>query len=107
MTDSTRPQTTESPMDVLRRNIGALANLPETEAPVISAFIDLRHPIESQRASFLNWCTIARHTLKRDARLKRLFDEVIMVSFAVCRYGFICLFFRHDDFIWFAAVQEQ
>lgn len=72
MTDTSRPHTTESPMDVLRRNIGALANLPETEAPVISAFIDLRQPIESQRAAFLHWCTSARHTLKRDAR--PLFD---------------------------------
>jgi hypothetical protein len=70
MTENTR--TVDSPMELLRQNIGALVNLPETEAPVISAFIDLRQPIESQRAMFLHWATSARHALKRDAR--PLFD---------------------------------
>jgi ribosomal protein L30E len=62
----------ENPMELLRRNIAALVNLPESEAPVLSAFIDLRQPVETQRAAFLNWSVSARHTVKRD--LRPLFD---------------------------------
>ena len=62
----------ESPMEILRRNIAALVNLPETEAPVISAFLDLRQPLDAQRAAFMLWSNSARSTLSRDSR--QLFD---------------------------------
>ncbi len=52
----------------LRRHISALATLPETEAPVISTYFDLRTPVESLRASFEAWSTAARNTLPKAAR---------------------------------------
>ena len=91
---------TENPMQVLRRHIGVLVNLPETEAPVISAFLDLRQPIESVRASFLIWSTAARSALPRDQRplfdtaradvqqvLKRHWDEHIQSVAVFARAG--------------------
>jgi hypothetical protein len=59
-------------MIALRRHIAALATLPESEAPVLSAYFDLRRPIEAQRAAFGMWATSARVTIGRDAR--RWFD---------------------------------
>ena len=55
-------------MHSLRRHIAALANLPESETPVISAYFDLRTPIESLRASFSMWSTAARNTLPKAVR---------------------------------------
>ena len=52
----------------LRRHLTALATLPVTEAPVISAFFDLRHPVESQRSSFISWFQAARATLNAAQR---------------------------------------
>lgn len=52
----------------LHRHIRALATLPEGDAPVISAYFDLRRPIEVLRAAFENWSTAARNTLLKDMR---------------------------------------
>ena len=52
----------------LRRHIAALAALPESDAPVISAYFDLRPPIETMRSTFSLWATAARNTLARAAR---------------------------------------
>lgn len=87
-------------MEVLRRHISVLANLPETGAPVVSAFLDLRKPIESVRASFLLWSTAARSALPREQRpmfdaaraevqqvLKRQWDEPIQSVAVFARVG--------------------
>ncbi|MCU0753266.1 MAG: hypothetical protein MUC40_09655 [Akkermansiaceae bacterium] len=58
----------EKSMQQLRRHIAALATLPESEAPVISAYFDLRRPLEVLRAAFETWSTAARSTLPKDAR---------------------------------------
>ncbi len=72
MPENTHSPQSESPMEVLRRHIGALANLPETEAPVLSVFIDLRQSVESTRSAFQTWSSSARSTLPKDHR--PLFD---------------------------------
>lgn len=63
----------ENLMQSLRRHISNLATLPTTEEPTISAFLDLRQPIESVRSSFWMWATSARMTLPR--RQRPAFDE--------------------------------
>lgn len=55
-------------MQLLRRHIASLATMAPSEEPVISAFIDLRQPIESVRSSFWMWATSARITLPRHLR---------------------------------------
>jgi ribosomal protein L30E len=63
----------ERSMQSLRRHISALANLPECDAPVISAYFDLRRPIEALRAAFETWSVAARSTLPKQSR--QLFDQ--------------------------------
>lgn len=58
---------------ILRRHISALATLPETPAPVISVYLDLREPMAALRSSFLLWAASARNTLLKGERT--LFDE--------------------------------
>ena len=72
MTETTTLPARTNPMQHIRRHIAALANLPESEAPVISAYFDLRTPVESLLSSFLMWSTAARNTLPKPAR--PLFD---------------------------------
>ncbi len=67
---TTRPQVKD--LVSLRRHLSALATLPVTEAPVISAFLDLRFPLESLRSSFITWSVAARATMSREER--PLFD---------------------------------
>lgn len=55
-------------MQHLRRHISALATLPETDAPVISAYFDLRNPVEVLRSAFETWSVAARSTLLKSAR---------------------------------------
>jgi ribosomal protein L30E len=62
------PQNDKSSLRILRRSISALATLPETGAPVISAYFDLRKPAAAARASFLTWATGARNALPKDQR---------------------------------------
>lgn len=50
-------------MRVLRRHISALANLPESDAPVVSAYFDLEVPLPALRSGFVTWSTAARNTL--------------------------------------------
>lgn len=57
-----------NPMISLRRHIAALAALPESAEPVISAYFDLRPPIETMRSAFSLWATAARNTLAKAAR---------------------------------------
>lgn len=60
-------------MQQLRRHISALATLPETGAPVLSAYFDLRSPVERLRTSFETWSTAARSALPKAERPE--FDE--------------------------------
>lgn len=66
-------ETSAKLMQSLRRHIAALANLPETNAPVVSAYFDLRNPVQTQRSEFLIWATAARNTLPKEER--ELFDQ--------------------------------
>jgi ribosomal protein L30E len=72
MTAATSLPNPETSLHHLRRHITALATLPETDAPMISAYFDLRKPMEVLRAAFESWSTAARSTLPRNAR--PLFD---------------------------------
>ncbi len=65
--------TTEKSMPQLHRHISALATLPENDAPVLSAYFDLRTPVESLRAAFETWAIAARGTLPKPGRPK--FDD--------------------------------
>ncbi len=60
-------------MQQLHRHISALVTVPDSEAPVISAYFDLRTPVEVRRSSFLIWSTAARCSLPRSKQA--LFDE--------------------------------
>ena len=60
-------------MQQLRRHISALATLPENGAPVLSAYFDLRCPIEVLRSSFETWSTAARSALPKADR--PMFDQ--------------------------------
>lgn len=71
-TPTHHPQSPQS-MQQLRRHIIALATLPETDAPVISAFFDLRHPVEVLRSAFESWSVAARGTMSKSAR--RAYDS--------------------------------
>jgi ribosomal protein L30E len=55
-------------MQQLRRHISALATLPENGAPVLSAYFDLRRPVEVLRAAFETWSTAARNALPKAER---------------------------------------
>jgi hypothetical protein len=55
-------------MIALRRHIAALASLAESDAPVISAYFDLRSPVDAIRSSFAMWATAARNTLPKAER---------------------------------------
>lgn len=59
---------TLSDLPTLRRQIIALASLPETESPVISAYFDLTGPADSQRLLFNIWAATARQTFGGEAR---------------------------------------
>lgn len=60
-------------MQQLHRHISALVTIPDSEAPVISAYFDLRTPLEVRRSSFLIWSTAARCSFPRSKQA--LFDE--------------------------------
>ncbi len=60
-------------MQQLRRHILALSTLPENDAPVLSAYFDLRRPVEILRAAFETWSTAARSALPKAQRPR--FDE--------------------------------
>jgi hypothetical protein len=57
-----------NPMQQLRRHISALANLPEGEEPLVSAYFDLRESSQSLSSAFEVWCISARHTLPQNKR---------------------------------------
>lgn len=73
MPETVVPRPHVKDMVSLRRHLTALATLPVTQAPVISAFFDLRSPVESQRSSFISWFQAARATL--DAAERPHFDS--------------------------------
>jgi ribosomal protein L30E len=62
-----------NPMQQLRRHIAALATLPESGVPVISAYFDLRSPRETLRSALEIWSIAARHTLSKKDRA--MFDQ--------------------------------
>jgi hypothetical protein len=59
-------------MNSLHRHLLALATLDESEAPMLSVYLDLRQPLEALRSKFLHWCMAARISTKKDGR--DLFD---------------------------------
>ncbi len=60
-------------MQQLRRHISALATLPQSDVPIISAYFDLRQPREVLRTALEVWCIAARHTLEKKDR--PMFDQ--------------------------------
>jgi ribosomal protein L30E len=73
MTNTTTSPKPADSMQVLHRHISALVTVPDTNAPVISAYFDLRTPIEALRGSFFMWSSAARSSLPRSSQV--LFDE--------------------------------
>lgn len=65
----------------LRRHISALATLPESADPVVSAYLDLRQPVAALRSSFVMWASAARNTLPKAERpaFEQARDEVLGV----------------------------
>ena len=47
-------------MNSLHRHLLALATLEESEAPMLSVYLDLRQPLEALRSKFMHWCMAAR-----------------------------------------------
>jgi hypothetical protein len=59
-------------MNSLHRHLLALATLEESEAPMLSVYLDLRQPLEALRSKFMHWCMAARISTKKESR--DLFD---------------------------------
>lgn len=68
MTATSKIQPAYRDMISLRRHLAALAGLPETEAPVLSVFLDLRRPMDSLRSSFQMWASGVRGAVPKGAR---------------------------------------
>ncbi len=66
-------QATMNEMQVLRGHIAELAVVPESDAPVISAYLDLSEPRDALRSRLSAWATAARSTLP--VKQRRAFDE--------------------------------
>ena len=66
-------QTSVHLMQQLRRNISSLAAQPATEEPVLSAYIDLRKPLEVALAEWQAWTIRARQSWSAQQRV--WFDE--------------------------------
>ncbi len=68
MPATTTPRPHVKDLVSLRRHLTALATLPVTPAPVISAFLDLRSSVDSLHSSFIQWFHAARATLSAAER---------------------------------------
>lgn len=55
-------------METLSSHISQLVSLSESEAPTISAYLDLHRSTDYLRSKFANWAVAARPTLKGQAR---------------------------------------
>lgn len=73
MTASQTPLAVLNEIESLRKHISTLATLPETDEPVISAYLDLLESPDSLRSKLLQWATAARSTLK--AKKRGAFDD--------------------------------
>jgi hypothetical protein len=60
-------------MELLGSHISQLANLPESDAPTISAYLDLCHSADALKSKFTQWSMAARSTLTSAQR--PLFDD--------------------------------
>jgi hypothetical protein len=83
MVMKSKKQATKSanPMQQLRRHISALANLPESKEPLISAYFDLREDTQRLTHAFESWSISAKHTLPAPQRkwYDQAKSEVLMV----------------------------
>lgn len=59
----------------LRKHLNALACIPETKAPVISAYFDLTRGLPAAMEAFRDWSSAARRTFSGDARTS--FDDAV------------------------------
>ncbi|NNC90015.1 MAG: hypothetical protein HKN82_16275 [Akkermansiaceae bacterium] len=59
----------------LRKHVIALAALPETDSPVISAYFDLDGPRHERQAELKAWAALARHSFRGDQL--RDFDDAL------------------------------
>jgi len=59
-------------IQILHQHLTILATLPETQAPVLSVFLDLYQHQDALRAKFAQWAVSARIAVKQDQR--QLFD---------------------------------
>jgi len=55
-------------IQILHRHLASLATLPETQAPVLSIFLDLYQHQDALRAKFSQWAVSARIAIKQDQR---------------------------------------
>ncbi|MDA0767115.1 MAG: hypothetical protein O3A87_05150 [Verrucomicrobia bacterium] len=60
---------------ILKKHLIALATLPETESPVISAYFDLEQSVAENRRRLNSWATLVRHSFRGEAA--RDFDDAI------------------------------
>jgi ribosomal protein L30E len=82
----------------LRKHLIALASLPKTEAPVISAYFDLGRPVDELRSEFRAWSALTAHTFVQDSVRKDFEDAAEEIdgwlretsgngAAAFCRWG--------------------
>lgn len=60
---------------ILKKHLIALATLPETESPIISAYFDLSLPQAENRTRLNSWATLARHSFR--GQQARDFDDAL------------------------------
>jgi ribosomal protein L30E len=73
MTVSTNAPTVLNEIESLRNRIAELVALPETDDPIISAYLDLLEPPDSLRSKLQHWAVAARSTLS--GKQRRSFDD--------------------------------
>ncbi|MGB6221640.1 hypothetical protein [Haloferula sp.] len=59
----------------LRKHLIALASLPKTDSPLVSAYFDLQQPLSAVRRDFLAWTELTRQTFA--GSLRQDFDDAV------------------------------
>lgn len=70
---------------ILKKHLIALATLPETDSPVVSAYFDLTLSLVENRRQFLAWATVARSSFR--GRQARDFDDAVEEVLAFLESG--------------------
>jgi len=91
----------------LKKHIVALATLPETEAPVISAYFAAGKPRSAQAAELESWASVVRHSFRgRQGRdFEEALEEIVDHLETVSTSQGLAVFSRWGDYPMFLPLQ--